>query len=79
MTSDRRVDLREGFRVHVGTTIIPRGQYYARLQVPKTSRAGRTTWKDVGPNVIAEHADTAALDLLNALNTGALPGIEAIA
>lgn len=79
MTRLVTVDLRRGYRIEVTATILPKDQYAARLMERRDSDSGRTTYKQVGPNVLASHADRAAMDLLNAVNTGQLPGVDTIA
>jgi hypothetical protein len=70
------VDLREGFRVEVEALVLPAGEYGARLYAPRTSASGRTTWKQAGPMLVAGTPEKAAKDLLAAMNTGLLTGVE---
>jgi hypothetical protein len=73
-----RVDLREGYRVQVEPMIAPSGTFGARLYRRTLRQGDKTAWKKVEhPIVIASNAEQAANDLMAALNTGTLPGVEA--
>lgn len=71
------VDLRDGFRVEVTPLVMPAGKFEARLFRRRYTPGDRTTWKQVGPMVVADGPEAAAQDLLTAVNEGLLAGVEA--
>lgn len=69
------VDLREGFRIEVEPMVTPRGEFGARLYLPKNGRWAR---KHIGHMVIADTPEKAAQDMLKILNEGLMPGVEVL-
>lgn len=74
--SDEIVDLRDGFRIEVVPCVLPKDQWAATLHRRRYTPGDRTTYKKVGPNVLAASPEAAARDLLTAVNEGLLPGVE---
>lgn len=76
MSDPVRIDLRNrfGFRVEVVPCILPDGQWAARLMQRRDG--ARTTYKAVGPNILASSPEAAVRDLMTAVNQGLLPGVE---
>lgn len=74
--TDEIVDLRDGFRIEVVPLVMPAGQYEARLYRRRFTPGDRTTWKQVGPLVVADTPEQAARDLMTAINEGLLPGVQ---
>lgn len=76
--SDEIVDLRDGFRIEVVPCLLPKDEWAATLHRRRYTPGERTTYKKVGPNVLAKTPEAAAGDLLRAVNEGLLPGVELV-
>jgi hypothetical protein len=71
-----KADLRLGYRIEVEALVMPLGEFGARLYTPRKTPAGRVKWEQRGPIMISGTPESAARDLLEAINQGLVEGVE---